>query len=150
MKEKDRGQRELSRKKPLFRRDLVEAKVQSLFPEQSGEILQLLDEYDPDLGEGASRLKLDILKLSGGDPEQLRVQIIAAKRDFRDVILMAENPDFLRIGMGSWLAMSDAEKDALSNRDVQQYIDWLQVPPSSLFSRLLSFFGRRLESFRAD
>lgn len=139
-KMKERGDRELRKKKPFFHREIVEAKVESLFPNHdTTQTLQLLDEFHTRVAEVAPRVQLAILKLSDGDLERLRYYLDAAKCDYRDVILPAENPEFLRLPMDSWLAMSDAEKDRLSNRDVQQYLDWLQIPGHSVFSRLLSF-----------
>ena len=124
---KERGERELAKKSPFFRRELVEAKVKLLFPDKApAEILQLLDEYDSDFGEGTARIQLAILKLSDGDIEKLRYHIAAAKRDYRDVILPAENPELLRVGVGSWARMSEDEKEQLSNKDVQQYLGWLE------------------------
>ena len=139
----ERGNRELRRKKRFFHRETVEAKVKSLFPNNApAEILQLLDEYQPRASGVAPRVHLAILKLSNGDLELLRHHLDAAKRDYRDVILPAENPEFLRTPMELWLAMSAPEKDSLVDRDVQQYLDWLQVPRRSFLARLLSLSGQ--------
>jgi hypothetical protein len=137
---KQRGDRELRRKKPFFQRRIVEARAKAMFPNHApAEILEVLDEYKPGLAELAPRVQLAILKLSDGDFARLRYQLDAAKSDYRDVILPAENPEFVRLPMDSWLAMSEAEKDRLSNRDVQQYLDWLQIPRPSFLSRMFSF-----------
>src|SRR5215207_8585813 len=76
-------ERALARMKPFWRREVVEAKVKSLFPShEPAEVLRLLDEY----GTGPyapepERVHLAILKLSGGDLEQLRRHLDTAKSD---------------------------------------------------------------------
>ena len=63
--------RELARLKPYFRREVVERKVKSLFPNQDhAKILQLLNSDIPSFW-GLERMQLDILKLSNGNLEQL-------------------------------------------------------------------------------
>lgn len=120
------GARELASKKPFFRREIVVAKVHSLFPGHLPEkILQLLDEYKPRFAETAPRVQLAILKLSNGDLNLLRHHLDAAKRDYRDVILPAENPEFLRVGIADWIALSEDEKERITDSDVHQYLEWI-------------------------
>lgn len=80
---------------PYFRREVVEAKVNLLFPHQDPvEILQLLDTDIPSFW-GLERMQLDLLKLSNGNLDQLRYYIGVARseRDFMKVINLAEYPE---------------------------------------------------------
>src|SRR5215510_16554387 len=60
-----------SKKKEYFRPQVVEAKVRSLFPDHdANEILHLLEAVPA--FQGIERMKLNVLKLSGGNLDQLR------------------------------------------------------------------------------
>ncbi len=86
--------RHLARLTPYFRREVVEAKVKSLFPHQdSAEILKLLDKDVPSCG-GLERMQLDILKLSNGNLDQLRyyIELANSERDFTKITQLAECP----------------------------------------------------------
>src|SRR3954468_6414870 len=77
----EQGEQELAMKEPYFRREVVEAKVKSLFPKHSpAEILRLLDTIPEPFG-GPYRLHLAVLKLSNGDSAKLRRYIDAAGHD---------------------------------------------------------------------
>lgn len=70
------------------------------------------------------RVQIAILKLSGGDLENLRAYVEIAKSDYRDVLASAEFPEEMR--KNAW-KMSDKEVvKRIRERDRQQYIDWLQ------------------------
>ena len=76
-------------------RDEVVAVVQKTFPETSySRVIELLDAYGVESYERErERVQLAILKLSDGNEEKLREFVAVAKRDYRDVLLWAENPD---------------------------------------------------------
>src|SRR5437764_5036114 len=76
-------------------RDEVVAVVQKTFPETShSRVLELLDSYGVESYERErERVQLAILKLSNGNEEKLREFIAVAKRDYRDVLFWAENPE---------------------------------------------------------
>ena len=76
-------------------RDEVVAVVQKNFPETScSRVLELLDSYGVESYERErERVQLAILKLSEGKEEQLRKFVAIAKRDYRDVLFWAENPE---------------------------------------------------------
>lgn len=61
-------------------------------------VLELLDSYgvEPDERE-RERVRLDILKLSGGSEEKVREYVAVAKRDYRDVLFWAEYPEESRL-----------------------------------------------------
>src|SRR5437868_8447353 len=75
--------------------DEVVAVVQKTFPESNWEnVIQLLDEYGVEPYERErERVQLAILKLSEGNEEKLREFIAVAKRDYRDVLFWADNPE---------------------------------------------------------
>jgi predicted Fe-Mo cluster-binding NifX family protein len=76
-------------------RDEVVAAVQKTFPESSrSRVLELLDSYGIESYERErERVQLAILKLSEGNEEKLREFVAVAKRDYRDVLFWAENPE---------------------------------------------------------
>ena len=76
-------------------RDEVVAVVQKAFPESARtRVLELLDSYGVESYERErERVQLAILKLSEGNEEKLREFVAVAKRDYRDVLFWAENPD---------------------------------------------------------
>jgi|SRR5215213_6387359 len=113
---------ELARKEPYFRREVVEAKVRSLFPRHDpSEILQLLDGFPPSFG-GRERMQLNILKLSDGDMARLRRYIEAAGSPLGALGVMqkAEYPRSSRTGPSS-----PAPKRVVE-RDIRQYLNWLK------------------------
>ena len=123
----ERAKRLLEIKKRFFRRDVVESKVGGMFPISIvAEVLQILGEYQAHSESHAARVHLAALKLSDGALEKLRIQINAATQDFRDVINPAENPGIFSMRMGAWAALSDNEKEKLSNEDHDQYLNWIQ------------------------
>jgi hypothetical protein len=76
-------------------RDEVVAVVQKTFPEDAQtRILVLLDSYGVESYERErERVQLAILKLSDGDEEKLREFVAVAKRDYRDMLFWADNPE---------------------------------------------------------
>jgi hypothetical protein len=80
-------------------RDEVVAAIQATFLESSrARVLELLDSYGVESYERErERVQLAILKLSGGSEEKLREFVAVAKRDYRDVLFWAENPDEARL-----------------------------------------------------
>src|SRR5256885_5044775 len=76
-------------------RDEVVAVVQKTFPESAhARVLELLDSYGIESYERErERVQLAILKLSNGNEEKLREFVAVAKRDYRDVLFWAENPE---------------------------------------------------------
>ena len=120
--------RQLARLKPYFRREVVEAKVKSLFPHRDpAEILQLLDSDLPSFW-GLERMQLDILKLSNGNFDQLRYYIELAKseRDFMKVINLAECPESSQRDIHDQDLFWGAHKRDIE-RDLRQYLDWLKT-----------------------
>jgi hypothetical protein len=76
-------------------RDEVVAVVQKTFPESAHHrVLELLNTYGVESYERErERVQLAILKLSEGNEEKVREFVGVAKRDYRDVLFWAENPE---------------------------------------------------------
>ena len=76
-------------------RDEVVAIVQKTFPETAhARVVELLDSYGVESYERErERVQLAILKLSEGNEEKLREFVAVAKRDYRDVLFWADNPE---------------------------------------------------------
>src|SRR5438477_6527802 len=76
-------------------KDDVVAAVEATFPKESwARVLELLDTYGVESYERErERVQLAILKLSEGNEEKLREFVAVAKRDYRDVLFWAENPE---------------------------------------------------------
>src|ERR1700694_369274 len=83
----------------MHSRDEVVASVQAAFPKESwARVLELLDSYGvKSYQRERARVQLDILKLSAGSEEKLREFVKVAKRDYRDVLFWAENPEEARL-----------------------------------------------------
>src|SRR5437588_7538753 len=76
-------------------RDEVVAAVEATLSESAyARVLELLDSYGVESYERErERVQLGILKLSEGNEEKLREFVAVAKRDYRDVLFWAENPE---------------------------------------------------------
>jgi hypothetical protein len=113
---------------PRPTRDLVLSKAKQLFPDEDPDaIMALLDEYGREPHESVGeRVQLAILKLSDGDEDRLLDLVVTAKRDDRDVIYPAEYPEFWRIGLVGVDKLDATEIRQLKERDLRQYLSWLQ------------------------
>ena len=76
-------------------RDDVIAVVRKNFPESAhSRLFELLDSYGGESSEQErERVQLAILKLSEGREEKVREFVAVAKRDYRDVLFWADNPE---------------------------------------------------------
>ncbi len=76
-------------------RDEIVAVVEKTFPENAHvRVLEVLDTYGLESYERErERVQLAILKLSEGNEEKLREFVAVAKRDYRDVLFWADNPE---------------------------------------------------------
>lgn len=93
-----RDSRGMRKKKPFFRRDVVEQKVSSLFPATaSNQILALLDEALPTTFE-LQRLQLALLKLSDGNLDELQrlLELVASDAGLKKAV------DIKLIGAAEW------------------------------------------------
>lgn len=102
--------------------ELVEKKVQQLFaPQEWPEVWAILNDLKFDSGDGA-RVQLAMLKSSGGEIKGLRCSLLAANRDWRDVIAGAEYPKQMSYFPKTW---SEGKPQEVMKEDRQQYLDWL-------------------------
>ncbi|MFN7139131.1 MAG: hypothetical protein ACK4UN_07325 [Limisphaerales bacterium] len=86
-------------------------------PDQALEVRRLFDEQP----RQSSRVKLAILKLSGGDLNKIREWLSVARSDFRDVLALAEYPGY-RFDTGD---LPDEERQKIIDSDWKQYEAWL-------------------------
>ena len=106
--------------------DILQAKLQKLFPdpEKRSAAEAALRRYGTESCENEpARVRLAVLKISGGDLELIRRNIATAKRDYRDILAYAEYPR--QMGQDSW-KLSSAQNRALVAADLQEYEEWLR------------------------
>ena len=88
-------------------------------------VLSILDEYGVEPWERErDRVQLAVLKLAGGRVDEVRRQVDAAKRDYRDALAQAEYPENLRC-LAPSRSLSAGEREAMDDRDWDQYARWL-------------------------
>ena len=80
-------------------RDDVEEAARAAFPKRAwSRVLELLDTYGTASYEREiERVQLAILKLSAGSEAKLSEYVAVAKRDYRDVLFIAEYPDEAKV-----------------------------------------------------
>ena len=114
--------------------DTVVRKVERVWddPAQRRKVLRALEEYgrdDPDDPAGSERVQLAILKLSNRLAHRVVELVSEARRDFRDVLLWAENP---RESQAVWAVRSNltpeehARLEEIRRRDRDDYEEWLK------------------------
>jgi len=83
---------------PNVSRADVERVVRRDFPaDRVPEVLAMLGEYGTEGWHRESdRVRLAVLKLAAGSLEMLRQEIEVAKSDYRDVLVGAEYPDYIK------------------------------------------------------
>ena len=89
------------------------------------DVHQMLSEYgSEDWHPEIDRVRMAILKMAGGNIEELRMHVGVAKADFRDVLSVAEYPSYTK----HWLHIDKLppdEQQELIDSDWQQYQAWL-------------------------
>jgi hypothetical protein len=103
---------------------LVERLVVRLFPpESSAAASALLARYGTESYEKeVVRVRVAALKLCDGSLERLEGAVVAAKRDYRDVLAWAEYPDEMR--RPTWRLPAE-EQSRIQQSDRMQYQAWL-------------------------
>jgi len=92
-------------------------------------VLSLLGEYGFEKWHRESdRVKAAVLKLANGKLDALRRHLDVAKRDYRDVLVAAEYPEYARQTSGSSRRLEDTEKNRIIESDWEQYRAWLEKP----------------------
>lgn len=75
--------------------------------------------------------RLAVVKLAGGRLTELRRQIEEAKLDWRDVLVVAHEPEAVERGLWSGAKVDDETRSEIAARDRQQYEEWLRGDGSS-------------------
>lgn len=98
-------------------------------PAERARVLAKLQEYGQETYEReVERVRLAILKLCDARVDRVAELVVAAKRDYRDLLMWAEYPEE---GQALWALRSDLSKEErlrleeLRRQDRQQYLDWL-------------------------
>jgi hypothetical protein len=68
---------------------------------------------------------LAVLKLSGRNSSLLRDYVEKAKRDFRNLIIRAENPSLLRLSVIAYERLSPENLRQTLEDELRQYMAWL-------------------------
>jgi hypothetical protein len=106
--------------------DILQTKLLKLFPdpEKRGAAEGALRRYGMESYENEPvRVRLAVLKISGGDLDRIRRNIATAKQDCRDILAYAEYPR--QMGQDSWKS-SPAQNRALVAADRRGYEEWLR------------------------
>jgi hypothetical protein len=105
--------------------DTLQAKLLKLFPDPENRRAAdaALRRYGTESYENEpARVRLAVLKISGGDLDRIRSNVATAKQDYRDILAYAEFPR--QMGQDSW-KLSPAQNRALVAADRREYEDWL-------------------------
>src|ERR1043166_4230196 len=105
-------------------RDEVVAFVQKTFPKSAhARVLAVLNTYGVESYEREpERVQLAILKLSDGSDEKLREFVAVAKRDYRDVLFWADNPQEAK-------SDTPAKREQIKNRMAEMFDKFGIKPP---------------------
>lgn len=94
-------------------------------PDEQAEALAILREYGTDDGHRETdRVQLAALKLAAGSLARLRLEVEAAKTDYRDVIAPAEYPGYIELRPSSEV-VSLQKRVQIIYDDWEQYQQWL-------------------------
>ena len=122
-----RERREVRQPFPDVSDEDVERIVRRNFPnEQFDSVMAALGAYSEGRPSRKSpRVLLATLKLADGDIESLRNHIVAARRDYRDVLGAAEYPEYTRRGPSLVRRLSRKEQERIVGKDWDEYARWL-------------------------
>lgn len=112
-------------------RKIVSRKVRTTWRQEAAAVLALLETIgDGDLPAAeVTRVQLAVLKLSGGDKSALPELADQARKDYRDLLVRAESPEYSRLGPAMSKKLDAARMQAYEtalDRDRQQYAAWLE------------------------
>jgi hypothetical protein len=112
---------------PQVTRNDVECIVRRDFPaDQFQDVIAILDEYGKaEWHRERERVRLAVLKLSGAKLNALRQNMEIAKSDYRDVLAIAEYPEYSKDIDSHKLPAK--ERELIFKRDWTQYETWLRA-----------------------
>jgi hypothetical protein len=94
-------------------------------PEVVPVVLAALQEYGAKSWHNEpARVRLAVLRLADGHLEKLHQELAVAKEDYRDVLAVAEYPEYFR-AMG-WIDRNPQKRQEIIAADLKQYQDWVQ------------------------
>jgi hypothetical protein len=103
----------------------VKRVVRRDFPnEQFADVMTLMDGCSAK-GGGRPRVQLAVLKLAQGNLEKVGPLVESANRDYRDVLVWAEYPNYHKIGFRV-RELSNKERRQINDSDWKQYEGWLR------------------------
>lgn len=105
----------------------VERIVRRDFPKERFEaVMEMLGEYGKEgWHREGHRVRVAVLKMANGRLDALRRHLEAAKRDYRDVLVAAEYPEYWRATSGS-RKLSKEEHQQVVEADWNQYESWFR------------------------
>ena len=90
-------------------------------------VLATLAEYGPKAWHNEpTRVRLAILRMADGNLDELRKALAVAQTDYRDVLAVAEYPQYFRAGNS--IDRDEQKRQAIIQADWQQYRDWVSRP----------------------
>ncbi|HSS65236.1 MAG TPA: hypothetical protein VLS27_12450 [Gammaproteobacteria bacterium] len=112
-------------------RAIVKKKIRQYWPHDADDVMEALDRYgDPSPAEaGRARVQLAVLKLANGSLERLREYVDLARRDYRDVLALAEYPREMKATHLVRPELSPRQRRELARirkQDREQYLKWLK------------------------
>ena len=96
------------------------------FPNRnSSDIINVLNQYKSDSNEGRNKIWCSIIKLCKGNVKKLEYYTERAVNDYRDVLLWAETPRYLKYDYSVLSKKSRKEQDLLAEEDYKNYNLWI-------------------------
>ena len=109
-----------------YSRELVISKIEKDFNKKYRELAKSgLELYGTENHEiERERVQMAILKLANGNIDELSRLVKIAKKDYRDVIALAEYPEEMKLN--NVKEIDEKELESIRKRDRRQYLDWLK------------------------
>ena len=124
--------RDMRKKVPFFRQEVVKREIRSLFPNTSPSAIHELFEANLPFTGSAERLQLALLKLSNGDLNELRRLLERVwtpsglgNAEPGRIIAMAEWPEAQAMGF-EYAKLLPEEQEQIFRRDLRQYLRWVK------------------------
>jgi hypothetical protein len=87
--------------------------------------LAVLEECTSQWESGTIRVRIAALKLANGNLDCLRMHIAKAQKDYRDILVAAEYPEYWKATCAGE-KLTKKERQQLADADWEQYEGWLQ------------------------